>query len=249
MFDFLSKIFKRHSLSRRDKLSLKEFFGVKVYNKLFDLYEQKIIDSVELVTITPPAASILVEEDVLSLLKDGFFEKEELLSITAEASTALTNPKVRSILKDGVISKDFVLSLNRTGLKALNARNVIQLLLEGLLSPSCLPHLSHASLSVLDDKILPLLHDNILDIDFLLNINERVAIGLRGDGVKELLRLGYLKQQDLLLLSDNAFKLLQCSEVVAVLIEKPDLITKEELFIQSESNYLKLQKTLAIDDI
>ena len=242
-------MFKRDRLSRRDKLSLQEFFGNKVYTRLVNLYEQKVIDSVELVTITPPAASVLVEEDVLSLLKDGFFEKEELLSITAEASTALTNPKVRTILQDGVISKEFVLSLNRTGLKALNTRNAIQLLLEGLLSPSFLPQLSHASLSVLDDKILPLIHDNILDIDFLLNINERVAIGLRGDGVKELLRLGYLKQQDLLLLSDNAFKLLQCSEVVAVLIEKPDLIAKEELFIQSESNFLKLQKTLAIDDI
>lgn len=247
MFGFLLRIFRRNYLSRQEKKSLQEFFGYSAYKKLFRLYKENHITAAEMVAITPPSASVLIDGDILSLYFDGFFSKDDLLGITAESASALTNTKVRSLLSDGVLTKDFILKLNRTSLKALNARCTVELLLGGYLSANDLPMLSYPSLSVLDDNILPLVRNNILDVNFILNVSERIAIGLKGDAVKELLKVGYLKQDDLFILSDNAFKLLQCHDVVTVLLEKPEIIAKEELFSITDDGLDKLQNSIVLN--
>lgn len=248
MFNFLSRIFRRNHLSRANRLSLQQFFGNKIFSKLMQLYKRDVLTASDILTITPPAASVFVEDEVVSLLEEGFFTTEELLGITAESASALTNSKVRSLLQDGLFTKSFLLCLNRTGLKALNAKSTISLVLDGVLEPRHLPTLSHATLSVLDDNIVSFVKDGFLSMDFILNVSERIAIGLKGHGVKELLKLGYLSQDDLLLLTDNAFKLLQNQDVVSVLTENPDVIAKEELFNDRQVSLDDLQKNFSIEE-
>ena len=248
MFSFLSRIFRRNHLSRADKFSLQQFFGKKVFSKLMLLYKRRILTASDIATITPPAASVFVEDEVILMLNEDFFTTEELLGITAESASALTNSKVRSLLQDGVFTKDFLFCLNRTGLKALNAKSTISLVLDGMLEVRHLPTLSYATLSVLDDNIVSLVKEGRLSIDFILNISERISIGLKGNGVKELLRLEYLSQDDLLSLTDNAFKLLQNQDVVSVLIENPGVIAKEELFNEHQASLDDLQQSFALKE-
>ena len=85
----------------------------------------------------------------------------------------------------------------------------------------------------------------------LLNCSARTIYRTIGDELKqekELLRLEYLSQDDLLSLTDNAFKLLQNQDVVSVLIENPGVIAKEELFNEHQASLDDLQQSFALKE-